>query len=90
MRPARRPPALARWLLSLLAALPVAGQAVVELPQPDMPPLVLEAPAERLITLSPHLAELVYAAGAGDRLLATVEYSDYPDAAKALPRVALP
>jgi iron complex transport system substrate-binding protein len=87
MRPARRPPALARWLLSLLAALPVAGQAVVELPQPGMPPLVLEAPAERLITLSPHLAELVYAAGAGDRLLATVEYSDYPDAAKALPRV---
>jgi iron complex transport system substrate-binding protein len=87
MRPARRPPALARWLLSLLAALPVAGQAAVELPQPGRPPLVLEATAERLITLSPHLAELVFAAGAGDRLLATVEYSDYPEAARGLPRV---
>jgi iron complex transport system substrate-binding protein len=87
MRLARRPPALARLLLSLLAALPVVGQAAVELPQPGRPPLVLEAPAERLITLSPHLAELVFAAGAGDRLLATVEYSDYPEAARGLPRV---
>ncbi len=41
----------------------------------------------RVITLSPHLAELVYAAGAGETLVATVEYSDFPDAARQLPRV---
>lgn len=39
----------------------------------------------RLVALAPHLAELVFAAGAGDRLVAVSEYSDYPEAVKALP-----
>lgn len=47
----------------------------------------LAAPAQRIVTLAPHLAELVYAAGAGDRLVGTVEWSDYPPEAAALPRV---
>jgi iron complex transport system substrate-binding protein len=41
----------------------------------------------RVITLAPHLAELVFTAGAGDKLVGTVAWSDYPDAAKALPRI---
>lgn len=45
------------------------------------------APAERIVTLSPHLAELAYAAGAGDRLVGTVEWSDYPAQAAGLPRI---
>jgi iron complex transport system substrate-binding protein len=61
--------------------------AAVELTQADGSALLLEQPAERLVTLSPHLAELVYAAGAGDRLLATVAYSEYPPRASDLPRV---
>lgn len=44
-------------------------------------------PAERIVTLSPHLAELAYAAGAGDRLVGTVEWSDYPAQAAGLPRI---
>ena len=43
--------------------------------------------ASRIITLSPHLTEIVYAAGAGDRLVATVEYSNYPEAANEIPRI---
>jgi iron complex transport system substrate-binding protein len=43
--------------------------------------------ATRIITLSPHLAEIVYAAGAGDQLVATVEYSNYPEAANDIPRI---
>ncbi len=43
--------------------------------------------AQRIVALSPHLAELTYAAGAGERLVGAVEYSDYPAEAKALPRV---
>jgi iron complex transport system substrate-binding protein len=46
-----------------------------------------EAPARRIITLAPHLAELVYAAGAGDRMVGVVEYSNYPAEARQLPRV---
>jgi iron complex transport system substrate-binding protein len=46
-----------------------------------------EGAATRIITLSPHLTEIVYAAGAGDSLVATVEYSNFPDAAKEVPRI---
>ena len=41
----------------------------------------------RVIALAPHLAELVFAAGAGETLVATVVWSDYPEAAAALPRI---
>ena len=75
-------------LLALAVSSPERALAEgITLQQPDGTELRLEQPAERLITLSPHLAELVFAAGAGDTLLATVEFSTYPDAAAALPRV---
>lgn len=47
------------------------------------------APGEpqRIITLSPHLTELVFSLGAQDRLIATVAYSDYPQAAMDIPRI---
>jgi len=47
----------------------------------------LKAPARRIVTLAPHAAESLYAAGAGDRLVGTVEYSDFPPEAKKVPRV---
>ena len=47
----------------------------------------LKAPAKRIITLAPHAAESLYAAGAGDKLVGTVDYSDYPPAAQKVPRV---
>ncbi len=49
--------------------------------------LVLDGPAQRIVALAPHLAELVYLAGAGDRLVATVAYSDFPAPAATLPRI---
>ena len=49
--------------------------------------VVLKQPAQRVISLSPHITELVYAAGAGEQLVAVVEFSDYPAQAKQLPRV---
>jgi iron complex transport system substrate-binding protein len=55
--------------------------------------LAMTAPASgaaarlRIVSLAPNLTELAYAAGAGDTLVGTVEYSDYPAAARALPRV---
>ncbi len=47
----------------------------------------LPEPARRIISLSPHLAENVYSAGAGKALVATVEFSDYPRKARKLPRI---
>ncbi|MDX2322607.1 MAG: cobalamin-binding protein [Moritella sp.] len=43
---------------------------------------------QRIVSLSPHTTELVFAAGAGDRLIGVSAYSDYPEAAKAIPIVA--
>ncbi|MDO9025607.1 cobalamin-binding protein [Zwartia sp.] len=47
----------------------------------------LTAPAQRVITLSPHATELVFAAGGGERIVATVNASDFPPAARTLPRI---
>ncbi len=47
----------------------------------------LAAPARRIVSLAPHITETLFAAGAGDRLVGTVDYSDYPEAARRLPRV---
>ena len=41
----------------------------------------------RVVTLAPHLAELVYAAGAGNHLQAVTRYSDFPPPVKELPQV---
>jgi iron complex transport system substrate-binding protein len=46
-----------------------------------------DEPARRIVALSPHLAELAFAAGAGPLLVGAVEFSDEPVAARALPRV---
>lgn len=42
---------------------------------------------ERVISLSPHITELIYAIGAEDRLIATVKSSNYPAAALDLIRI---
>lgn len=42
----------------------------------------LVKPAMRVISLAPHITELVYAAGGGTKLVGAVNYSDYPSAAR--------
>ena len=53
--------------------------------------LGLAAPAQdrplRIVSLAPHLTELVYAAGAGETLVGTVAYSDYPAQALDIERI---
>jgi iron complex transport system substrate-binding protein len=49
--------------------------------------LRLAAPATRIISISPHLTEIAFAAGVGAKLIAVSEYSDYPPEARHLPRV---
>lgn len=50
----------------------------------------LGAPADaasRIVSLAPNLTELAFVAGAGDKVIGAVEYSDYPQQAKSIPRV---
>ena len=45
----------------------------------------LSQPAKRIVSLAPHITETLFAAGAGDNVVATVSFSDYPQAATLLP-----
>ena len=47
----------------------------------------LERPAQRIVSLAPHVTELLFAAGAGAQVVGVVAYSDYPPEAMALPQV---
>lgn len=49
--------------------------------------LGLASEAKRIIALSPHAVEMLYAIGVGDRIVGTVEYADYPEEAKEIPRI---
>jgi len=49
--------------------------------------VTVDGPVRRIIAIAPHLAELVYAAGAGRWLIATVQGADYPPEVATLPSV---
>ena len=48
----------------------------------------LQQPAQRIISLSPHVTELLFAAGAGRSVVGVSEYSNYPAAAETIPRIS--
>ena len=73
-------------LLALFATMPTARAEIVV--HDDTGRLVrLAAPARRIVSLAPSITENLYAAGAGRYLVGAVDFSDYPEAAKKLPRV---
>lgn len=77
---------ITRWLFFLLSlgAFPVQAIEVSD----DTGQLVkLEQPAKRIISLAPHATELLFSVGAGDKVIGVVKYSDFPEAAKKIPRV---
>lgn len=77
----------ARLTLLLTALLPLCSQAEIQLRDDSGQTVSLKAPAKRIVSLAPHLTENLFAAGAGPALVGAVDYSDYPAAAKSLPRV---
>jgi iron complex transport system substrate-binding protein len=49
--------------------------------------VTLKQAARRIISQTPHITELLFAAGAGERIVGTVEFSNYPEAAQRIPRI---
>ena len=49
--------------------------------------VTLDKPAMRVISMAPHVTETLFAAGGGSRIVGAVNYSDYPEAAKSIPRI---
>ena len=78
----------ARFLaLTATVALLPAAHAELVLKDDSGREVRLKGPARRIVTLAPHATEMLYAAGAGEWLIGTVDYSDFPPAAKKVPRV---
>ena len=82
-------------LLGLLVApalghastIPVPAAVAIELTDDAGNHLRLERPAQRIVSLAPHITELLFAAGAGAQVVGVVAYSDFPPEATALPQV---
>ncbi len=85
---------MSRLLLALLLGLGL-GQALLARPaQAEIRvvdfagrELLLSRAAERIVALSPHSVENAFSAGAGAKLVGTIDFADYPEAAKRIPRV---
>ncbi|MGR6501177.1 cobalamin-binding protein [Shewanella sp. Koi 1] len=52
-----------------------------------LPIAAMAEPAKRIIALSPHAVEMLYAIGAGESIVAATDYADYPEAAKKIPSI---
>jgi iron complex transport system substrate-binding protein len=70
---------MATWVAACAAA--CAAQA----PAPVQSAPMVSAP--RIVSLSPHITELLFAAGAGARIVGVDDASDYPSAARQIPRL---
>ena len=47
--------------------------------------VTLAGPAKRIVSLAPHLTELLFSLNVGSRVVGTVRFSDFPEAAKSIP-----
>ncbi len=74
-------------LISALCAAQVQAHAAITVTDDDGKPVTLQKPAQRVVALAPHVTELLFAAGGAEKIVGAVSYSDYPEAAKQVPRV---
>ena len=76
------------FIVLFCAAMGVAqAQGPVSVRDDDGNLVTLRQPARRVISMAPHVTELLFAAGGGEKIVGAVSYSDYPEAAKRVPRV---
>lgn len=84
-----------RRLLGRLIAIGVAMAAVAPTTRAEVDAtddagqrVRLSAPAQRIVSLAPHATELLFAAGAGNHVVGVSAFSDYPEAARRLPKIS--
>ena len=76
-----------RSAIALLALVGGVAQAAITVRDDAGNSVTLARPAQRVIAMAPHITELLFAAGGGDRVVGAMNYSDYPEAAKRVPLV---
>ncbi len=70
------------YWLSLICILWVTKALALEVTDYAGRTVSLIKPAKRVVALAPHIVENLFSAGAGDVIVGTVDYSDYPETAK--------
>jgi iron complex transport system substrate-binding protein len=75
------------FLLALLACATATADAAVSVVDDAGHRITLARPAQRVISMAPHVTELLFAAGGGKRIVGAMNFSDYPREAKAIPLV---
>ena len=76
-----------RLLFTAALAASLHAHAAISVKDDSGNTVTVQQPARRVISLSPHSTELVFAAGGGDRVVGVVSYSDFPEEAKKIQQV---
>lgn len=74
-------------MLASLAFAAGASHAAITVTDDAGKRVTVQKPAQRVISMSPHVTELLYAAGGGERIVGAMNYSDYPPEASRIPLV---
>ena len=74
-------------LLVLLLFSSCAARAAITVVDDAGRRVTLARPAQRVISMAPHVTELLFAAGGGARIVGAMNYSDYPQAARSIPLI---
>ncbi|OGT91991.1 MAG: cobalamin-binding protein [Gammaproteobacteria bacterium RIFOXYD12_FULL_61_37] len=74
-------------LLYCLLLIPLGQLQAVEAIDDSGNRVELDRPARRIVSLSPHATEMLFAAGGGGRLVGAVDYSDFPPEARKVPQI---
>lgn len=75
------------WMAALACLVSFGAEAAISVQDDAGATVTLPRHAQRIVSLSPHVTELLFAAGAGELVVGTVSYSDYPAAARNIPRI---
>ena len=75
------------WLVAGSVPVSVASAAPIVVTDDAGFRVELAQPARRIVSLAPHVTEMLFAAGAGQWIVGAVSFSDYPPQAEEIPRV---
>lgn len=76
-----------KFLLAMLMCAAASAHAAVTVVDDTGHQVTLARPAQRVISMSPHVTELLFAAGGGARIVGAMNFSDFPEAAKKIPLI---
>lgn len=76
-----------RWFCTLWLLLSATTVAGIEVVDSAGRTVVMDSPARRIVALAPHIVENLFSAGAGEKIVGTVDYANFPASAMDIPRV---